>query len=48
MELASQVIEQLGSLICPANRMTSGTAVDVKYLGCLGVVRVVGLWLAPI
>lgn len=43
MELASQVIEQLGSLICPANRMTSGTAVDVKYLVRLGVVRVVRL-----
>lgn len=43
MELASQVIEQLGSLICPANRMTSSTAVAVKYLGRLGVVNVVRL-----
>lgn len=43
MELLRQVIEELGSLICPANRMTSGTAVVVKYLGRFSVVSLVRL-----
>lgn len=43
MELAGQVIEELRSLICPANCMTSGTAVVVKYLGRFSVVSLVRL-----